>query len=112
MALSVSDANFGAEVLQSDKPVLVKFWAVWCGPCRQLAPTVDELACEFAVRLTVVGVNIDENPETTKAYDIRGIPTLVLFRNGKPVGQRVGSLPKASLKQWLEGHLESTPGAP
>lgn len=105
MVLAVTDASFEARVLRADKPVLVKFWAEWCGPCRQLSPTVWTLAVEFAPRLVVVGVEIDECPETAKAFGIRGTPTLILFRDGAPVARKVGALPYDGLSRWLEAEL-------
>ncbi len=105
MAQAVTDKDFGAEVLQSDTPVLVDFWAEWCGPCRQLSPIVDEISRDMAGRLKVVKVNIDENPEAPTKYGVRGIPTLILFQNGKNVAQKVGALPKTALSRWLEDAL-------
>jgi len=101
MTLSVTDTNFENEVLQSDKPVLVDFWAEWCGPCRQLSPVVDAIAEEMKSTLKVVKVNIDENPDTPTKFGVRGIPTLMLFKNGKLEDVKVGALPKSSLIEWL-----------
>ncbi len=105
MADAVTDANFEQDVLSSDKPVLVDFWAEWCGPCRQLGPIIDELAQEKADKVKIVKMNIDENPETPSKHGVRGIPTLILFENGKPAATKVGALPKGALSEWLDGEL-------
>ena len=101
----VTDANFESEVLKSSEPVLVDFWAEWCGPCKMIGPALEELAGEFAGKLTVAKVNIDENPMTPNNYAVRGIPTLILFKDGKPAAQQVGALPKSRLKDWLSSNL-------
>ena len=101
----VTDTTFEAEVLKADGPVLVDFWAEWCGPCRMIAPAIDELARENAGKLTVAKVNIDENPMTPNTYGVRGIPTLILFKDGKPAATQVGALPKSQLKQWVAGNI-------
>lgn len=103
--LEFTDANFDAEVLNSDLPVLVDFWAEWCAPCRMIAPTVDAIADEFAGRLKVGKVNVDFNNQTAARFMIRGIPTLLLFRGGKVVEQRVGAVGKADLVRMIEPHL-------
>ncbi|MGQ9917529.1 MAG: thioredoxin [Bryobacteraceae bacterium] len=103
--LEFTDANFDAEVLNSDLPVLVDFWAEWCAPCRMIAPTVDAIADEFAGRLKVGKVNVDFNNQTAARFMIRGIPTLLLFRGGKVVDQRVGAVGKADLVRMIEPHL-------
>ena len=102
---AVTDANFEAEVLKSDKPVLVDFWAEWCGPCRRLAPTVDELANDYTGRVVVAKMNVDENPATPMRFSIRGIPTLLLFKGGQLVEQVVGLADKDSLKKLLDKHV-------
>ena len=101
----VSDQSFSTDVLQSKEPVLVDFWAEWCGPCKMIAPALEELATEFAGKLTVAKVNIDDNPMTPTNYAVRGIPTLILFKDGKPAATQVGALPKSRLKEWIAGNL-------
>ena len=98
----VSDSGFDSEVLSAKGDVLVDFWAEWCGPCKQLSPVLDEVASEMGAKVTVAKVNIDQNPETPTKYGVRGIPTLILFRNGQPVATKVGSMPKSKLVEWLE----------
>jgi thioredoxin 1 len=102
MTKETSDSTFEQDVLKSTKPVLVDFWAEWCGPCRQLLPIVEELSTEMAGKIDVYKVNIDKNPETPTKYGVRGIPTLILFKDGKPAATKVGALPKSSLFQWVE----------
>ncbi len=102
MALATTDKNFEKDVLKSDLPVLVDFWAEWCGPCRQLMPHVEELSKQMGDKVKVVKVNIDENPDTPTSYGVRGIPTLIVFKDGKPVATKVGSLPKTSLFEWVQ----------
>jgi thioredoxin 1 len=104
---SVSDANFQAEVLDASKsqPVMVDFWAEWCGPCRALAPTVDAIAVERAGKLKVVKMNVDENMNTPGKYNVRGIPTLLIFKGGQVAEQIVGCVPKENIEKALERHL-------
>ncbi|MGQ9525743.1 MAG: thioredoxin [Armatimonadota bacterium] len=104
-AVEVTESSFEQEVLQSSVPVLVDFWAPWCGPCRMLAPTVDQIADEFAGRLRVVKVNTDDNPGVAARYQIMSIPTLMLFKEGKPVDQMVGVQPKSALVSRIERHI-------
>lgn len=103
--LHVNDKNFTAEVLGSDLPVLVDFWATWCGPCRSISPIIEELAKEFSGRVKVTKLNVDENPATPGQYGVRGIPTLILFKDGKILDQIVGSVPKTRLKTMIEKAL-------
>jgi len=100
--LHVNDKNFASEVLNAGVPVLVDFWATWCGPCRGISPIVEELAGEFTGRVKVTKLNVDENPATPSQYGVRGIPTLILFKDGKIFDQIVGAVPKARLKAMIE----------
>jgi thioredoxin 1 len=100
-----SDSNFEADVLKSTKPVLIDFWAEWCGPCKMIAPILDEAATEFADRLTVVKLNIDENPNTAQKFGIRSIPTLMLFKDGSVQAQKLGAMSKSQLTAFLETNL-------
>jgi thioredoxin 1 len=105
MTKHVTDQEFENAVLKADGPVLVDFWAEWCGPCRQLAPILDQLSEEMGARVTIAKVNIDENPEAPTRYGVRGIPTMILFKGGQPVATKVGSLPKSQLVEWLESQV-------
>ena len=100
-----SDDAFDKLIGDADTPVLVDFWAEWCGPCKQVGPIVDELAQEFGDRLQVLKHNIDEHPESPTRYGVRSIPTLILFQNGEPAATRIGAAPKNELKTWLEENL-------
>ena len=99
--VKVTDQSFQSAVLDSKTPVMVDFWAEWCGPCRQIAPALEELANEYEGKLTVAKVNIDENPQVPTKYGVRGIPTLMIFQNGQVAATKVGSLPKGKLVEWL-----------
>lgn len=102
---SVTDASFEQDVLKADKPTLVDFWAAWCGPCKAIAPILDEVAPEYADKVNIVKVNVDENSETPAKYGVRGIPTLMLFANGQVEGTKVGALTKAQLTTFLDAHI-------
>lgn len=103
--LEFSDASFDTDVLNSDVPVLVDFWAEWCGPCRQMTPTIDAIATDYAGRVKVGKVNVDHNNGIAGRFNIRGIPTILLFKGGKVVDQKVGALPKSELSKMIDGHL-------
>lgn len=104
-ALTFTDDSFEEDVLNSDKPVLVDFWAEWCGPCRMVGPVVEELAGEFEGKARIGKVDVDNNPETSAKYGIRSIPSLLIFKNGEVVDQIVGAVPKAQLKKQLEAQV-------
>lgn len=106
MVKEVTDNKFEQEVLNSDKPVLVDFWAEWCGPCKMLAPILDELHKDIGEKVVISKMNIDENPDTPTKYGVRGIPTMMLFVGGKHVSTKVGALPKAALKDWIESETQ------
>ncbi|MEO7773477.1 MAG: thioredoxin TrxA [Steroidobacteraceae bacterium] len=100
-----SDATFEHDVLKSDKPVLLDFWAEWCGPCKMIAPILDEISVEYQDRIRIAKLNIDENPQTPPRFGIRGIPTLILFKNGTVEAQKVGALSKSQLAAFLDSNL-------
>ncbi len=101
----VADSEFENDVLNAEGPVLVDFWAEWCGPCKQLSPVLDEISDELGDKVTIAKVNIDENPETPQKYGVRGIPTLILFEGGQAKATKVGSLPKSKLVEWIEENV-------
>jgi thioredoxin 1 len=105
MAFEITDANFENEVLNSKKVTLIDFWAEWCGPCRAIAPIVEELAKEYDGKAVVGKVNVDENPEITVKYGIRNIPTILFIKNGEVVDKQVGAVPKSTLEEKLKAHL-------
>ena len=102
---AVTDESFRQDVLEAPGPVLVDFWAEWCGPCKTVGPILDELAKDYAGKLTVAKIDIDENPMTPNEYAVRGIPTMLLFRDGKLLDQKVGAMPKSALKDWIADKL-------
>ena len=104
-AKNVTTATFQADVLSSDKPVLVDFWAEWCGPCKMIGPSLEEISEELAGQVEIVKLNIDDHPDTPAKYGVRGIPTMILFKDGEIADTKVGAAPKAQLKSWLEAAL-------
>jgi len=103
--IKTTDADFQTDVLGSDKPVLVDFWAEWCGPCKAIGPALEEIADSHAGQITIAKLNIDENPETPQAYNVRGIPTLLIFKSGEMVAEKIGAMPKSALEQWVVDNL-------
>ena len=103
--IKTTDGDFSTDVLQAEKPVLVDFWAEWCGPCKQIGPILEEISSDYEGKLSVVKVNIDENPEIPTNYGIMSIPTLILFKNGKSVSSQIGLVEKSSLTKWLDENL-------
>jgi thioredoxin 1 len=97
----LSDSEFETAIASST-PILVDFWAEWCGPCRQLGPIIDDLATEFEGKITIAKLNIEENPDAPQKYGVRGVPTMILFKDGKPVATKVGGMPKGALVEWLQ----------
>ncbi len=97
----ITDDSFDADVLKSGRPVLVDFWAEWCGPCKQIGPALEEIAAEMGDRVTVAKLNIDDNPMTPGRYGVRGIPTLMVFKDGKVASTKVGAMPKSKIVEWL-----------
>jgi thioredoxin 1 len=108
--VKVTDASFEADVLQSDTPVLVDFWAEWCGPCKQIAPALEQIADELAGQLVVAKIDIEDSPTTPSRYGVRGIPTMMLFKGGQMASMKVGAMPKQKILDWLtEAGLQSSP---
>jgi thioredoxin 1 len=102
MPKNINDDSFDVDVLNSETPVLVDFWAEWCGPCKQIAPALEEISGELGDKLTIAKLNIDENPSSPSKYGVRGIPTLILFKGGEVVATKVGALPKSKITEWLD----------
>lgn len=103
--IAVSDGEFESKVLGSDKPVLVDFWAEWCGPCKMIGPSLEEISEELGEQVTIAKLNIDDHPETPAKYGVRGIPMMILFKDGEAADTKVGAAPKADIKGWLEAGL-------
>jgi thioredoxin 1 len=103
--IHVSDSSFEQDVLKSATPVLLDFWAEWCGPCKMIAPMLDEIAAEYAGRVVIAKMNVDENPKTPMKFNVRGIPTLILFKNGQAEGQKIGAVRKSDVAAFLDGKL-------
>jgi thioredoxin 1 len=101
----VTDSSFQSEVLSADGPVLVDFWADWCGPCHQIGPALEELSSEFGAKVTIAKINIDENPGAPGQYGVRSIPTMILFKDGLPAATQIGALPKSRLKAFIEAAI-------
>ncbi|MBC7143592.1 MAG: thioredoxin [Rhodobacteraceae bacterium] len=103
--VAVTDATFDTEVRQSDIPVVVDFWAEWCGPCKQIGPALEELSTQYAGKVKIVKVNVDENPDSPAQMGVRGIPALFMFKDGQVVSNKVGAAPKAALQSWIESAI-------
>ena len=105
MSKEVTDASFDADVLNADGPVVVDFWAEWCGPCKQISPALEEISQEMEGKVTIAKLNIDDNPGVPSKYGVRGIPTLMLFKNGEVAATKVGAAPKSQLVDWVESEI-------
>ncbi len=105
--IKTTDDKFGKDVLNDNKHVVVDFWAEWCGPCKAIGPALEEIADELTDKVKIVKVNIDENPDTPQKYGVRGIPTLLLFKDGEVIAEKIGALPKSKLMEWIEENTEN-----
>ena len=105
---TVTDASFDSDVISAKGPVLVDFWAEWCGPCRMIAPALEEISQEMGEQVTIAKLNIDDNPDAPARYGVRGIPTMILFKDGQPAATKVGAEPKSRIQAWLEGALSGS----
>jgi len=103
--VKVTDSSFDADVLDSDKPVLVDFWAEWCAPCKQIAPALEEVSEDFADKITIAKVNIDDDPDTPSKFHVRAIPTLMIFKGGEVVATKAGAMTKTKLSEWISEHV-------
>ncbi len=102
---AITDASFDDDVVKADGPVLVDFWAEWCGPCKQIGPALEELAADYDGKLTITKINIDENPETPGKFGVRGIPTLMIFKDGELTATKVGAAPKSAIDEWIKSTI-------